>query len=456
VFDMNGNLWEHTLDGSGMTVRGGAYNCNNPENLHRCTYVPGNWVPAALGFRCCRAPDWVIPGEDAWQDVGAPDVPVQELPAADVPSEDVPDPGDATQENGCVDPPDMGPINFGPWDTGTQDPGPTDPGGTDPGHDPGWDPGWDPGFDPGVTDPGFDPGTDPGHDPGASDPGPEDPGLDPGIEDPGFDPGTDPGPQDSDFDPGIEDPGFDPGTPDPGPEDPGTPPPACPDDMVRIRPNLAEAGWCMDRYEASRADATSTWGGSSNVATSRPGVMPWWSTSLPLATAQAACEAAGKRLCDQGEWYLACTGTGNGNYVYGNSYNVAACNSIDTYCHCGAGTACADVLVCPYPHCFESTNAECFASLGKDGACGPCGASWGVKPTGQFLQCVNEWGAYDLCGNVWEMALGTDGEGKPQAFFRGGACNCRDSEELHRCDTDVLETQVNVKGFRCCKDVTLP
>ena len=53
AFDMSGNLWEHTAGGSDMTIRGGAYNCSDSKTLHRCDYVPGNWVPSARGFRCC-------------------------------------------------------------------------------------------------------------------------------------------------------------------------------------------------------------------------------------------------------------------------------------------------------------------------------------------------------------------------------------------------------------------
>lgn len=55
VYDMSGNLWEHTSDGDGTTVRGGAYNCYSPEARLRCDYIPGNWVPTALGFRCCKS-----------------------------------------------------------------------------------------------------------------------------------------------------------------------------------------------------------------------------------------------------------------------------------------------------------------------------------------------------------------------------------------------------------------
>ena len=52
VFDISGNLWEHTAGGDDTTVRGGAYNCAHSDDWHRCDYVPG-WSPSALGFRCC-------------------------------------------------------------------------------------------------------------------------------------------------------------------------------------------------------------------------------------------------------------------------------------------------------------------------------------------------------------------------------------------------------------------
>jgi hypothetical protein len=53
VFDMNGNLWEHVFGGDDTRIRGGAYNCSDSEQLHRCDYIPGVWTPSARGFRCC-------------------------------------------------------------------------------------------------------------------------------------------------------------------------------------------------------------------------------------------------------------------------------------------------------------------------------------------------------------------------------------------------------------------
>lgn len=56
VFDLNGNLWEHVKGGDASQVRGGAFNCSDSERFHRCDYVPSNWAPLALGFRCCTSP----------------------------------------------------------------------------------------------------------------------------------------------------------------------------------------------------------------------------------------------------------------------------------------------------------------------------------------------------------------------------------------------------------------
>jgi len=53
AFDLNGNVWEHVVGGSDTTVRGGAFNCGDSKTYHRCDYIPGNWTPSALGFRCC-------------------------------------------------------------------------------------------------------------------------------------------------------------------------------------------------------------------------------------------------------------------------------------------------------------------------------------------------------------------------------------------------------------------
>ncbi|MBW1870420.1 MAG: hypothetical protein JRJ19_00045 [Deltaproteobacteria bacterium] len=53
VYDMNGGVWEHVLNGDETRIRGGAYNCSDSKKLHRCDYIPEVWSPSARGFRCC-------------------------------------------------------------------------------------------------------------------------------------------------------------------------------------------------------------------------------------------------------------------------------------------------------------------------------------------------------------------------------------------------------------------
>ncbi len=186
---------------------------------------------------------------------------------------------------------------------------------------------------------------------------------------------------------------------------------------------------CMDRYEASRSDATASSGGiQTGAAQNVAGVIPW--TPVTLSQARGACQLAGKRLCGPAEWVSACRGKDLLIYTYGNTYDAAICNGIDTFCHCGAGSACEDEPVCPFPNCRQT-----------------CGAAFHVMPTGAFPDCHNLEGVMDLNGNVWEIVDLDDG----YEHFRGGAYNCGDSETLHRCDYDATWGP-SAKGFRCCAD----
>ncbi|MBQ9817729.1 MAG: SUMF1/EgtB/PvdO family nonheme iron enzyme [Proteobacteria bacterium] len=370
VFDLNGNVWEHTAGGSAKTVRGGAYNCMDSEENHQCSYVPVNWTPLALGFRCCSdgsLNEGIRP--DAGENAGTGNTD--------------PDANPDDSEN-CLDP---------------ENPG-TDP------EKPGTDP-EKPGTDPEK------PGTDP-----------EKPGTDP--EKPGTDPekpGTDP-----------EKPGTDPEKPGTDPEKPGTDPEkptpvvikTCPEDMALIQVNDME--FCMDRYEASRTDAAADSQGSSETPVSKAGLDPWYRPSFEMAV--KACQSVGKHLCRSDEWYAGCTGEDALVYSYGNTYEPTTCNGIDTYCYCDS-TSCDAHNMCPFGHCYLS-----------------CGADLRIMPTGSFEKCANAQGVYDLNGNLWEYV--DDGSDSPSV--RGGAYNCIDSEELHKCSTSMPVGSVNAYGFRCCRE----
>ncbi len=202
---------------------------------------------------------------------------------------------------------------------------------------------------------------------------------------------------------------------------------SCADDMVPVC-----GSYCIDTYEASRPDATEeSVGTDDSVAASRQGVLPWYSsTDVDSSVAAAACAAAGKRLCTQQEWKLVCETTERWTYSYGDDYAPAICNGIDTFCDCdGDGEPDAD----PYPHCRDE-----------------CPTAFHATPTGAFPDCTNVFGAYDINGNVWEVVSSDDGID----HYCGGAYNCSDSEELHRCDFDgaVNGGFPSARGFRCCAD----
>jgi hypothetical protein len=196
----------------------------------------------------------------------------------------------------------------------------------------------------------------------------------------------------------------------------------CPEGMVPI-----ERRFCIDKWEASRADATiDSPGADGTVATSRPGVIPWQVESN--AEAAEACRAAGKSLCTEEQWFSACRGSAKTVYSYGDEYNPLICNGIDTYCYCDSNQTCEGREPCPYPHCYHD-----------------CGASFHVTPTGYLTDCTNDYGVFDMNGNVWEHVLGGD-----ETRIRGGAFNCGDSRTLHRCDYIPGDWEPSARGFRCC------
>lgn len=203
---------------------------------------------------------------------------------------------------------------------------------------------------------------------------------------------------------------------------------SCPDDMAPVCGH-----YCIDVFEASRQDATEASPGvDDTVAVSQPGVIPWYSSSdMSMQIAATACEAAGKRLCSPQEWQLVCATTEGLGYSYGDDYDPAVCNGIDTYCDCDADGEPDGEDV--YPHCRDE-----------------CSTSFHVMPTGSFPGCTNTFGIFDINGNVWEVVATDDGVN----HYRGGAYNCSDSERLHRCDYDGAENGgfPSARGFRCCAD----
>jgi hypothetical protein len=178
----------------------------------------------------------------------------------------------------------------------------------------------------------------------------------------------------------------------------------CGDDMVQITP-ASGASFCIDRWEASRPDATDTAEGvDESRATSRPGVLPW--RFVLFAAAEAACTSAGKRICEASEWQRACSGPEVWSYPYNaRIYAGQTCNGLNTP-----------------PLSSPAT-------------------------TGFFVGCVSPDGVLDMSGNVSEWTM--------NRFPSGGAYddvsqNLRCQSENRAVNPAVSEPQA---GFRCCRSL---
>ncbi len=175
----------------------------------------------------------------------------------------------------------------------------------------------------------------------------------------------------------------------------------CPTGMAMI-----ESLWvCIDRWEASRPDATSaSQGTGAGAARSVAGVIPW--SDVSWTGAANACTLAGKQLCTAEEWSAACSGPLEYTYPYGFSYNPDACNG------------------------------------GDHGA-------QGVVPTGSMLNCEGGYdGIFDMSGNLWEWNADCQGDQCTQMggawYIAGNNISCETSR-----NDDKSASGPNV-GFRCC------
>ncbi len=214
-------------------------------------------------------------------------------------------------------------------------------------------------------------------------------------------------------------------------------PGSCPPDMVFVpaAPALGVSEpFCMDSYEASRADATAVgMGGDINKAVSQPGVIPWYTNPINATVfeqMQAACQAAGKRICAKEEFYSACSEAGQNSYVFGDVFDRETCNCVDTFCD---------------DYCLAHDIAPCSTAAN----CGYTYYCFKVVPTWSFPSCTNSYGTFDINGNVWEVVpSATDARGYE---VRGGAFNCASASARLQCSYNAGWTSL-FAGFRCCRD----
>jgi formylglycine-generating enzyme required for sulfatase activity len=226
---------------------------------------------------------------------------------------------------------------------------------------------------------------------------------------------------------------------------------ACPAEMAQV------GQLCVDRWEASRADATATSGGKDeSLAVSRAGVLPWYvnpmSTSM-LGRFEAACQAGGKRLCSSDEWIESCRGPKRTSYFFGDDWDAAICNSVDTFCQkcCDSLglSSCPTGENCGYSSALSSSYAPETCSITADYGRDTCHVCFHVMPTGSFPMCTNR-GLFDVNGNVWEVVTTPTSEDSRGYQVRGGAFNCGSPSARFQCDFNATWIDLYA-GFRCCK-----
>ena len=192
------------------------------------------------------------------------------------------------------------------------------------------------------------------------------------------------------------------------------------DDMVKVA--ASSTSFYIDRYEASRPDATSLSVGLDEARRCvNAGVLPWTSTSH--AEAANACSAVGARLCTAVELQAACEGATGNAYPYGTSYVATTCNGID----------------------YDGVPGGNIDHL--------------LVPTGSNSNCSSQVNVHDLSGNAAEWTstvTGTTGGTSHLTIYmaKGGSylspaagLTCQFTMSVYASNAILPEL-----GFRCCKD----
>ena len=212
----------------------------------------------------------------------------------------------------------------------------------------------------------------------------------------------------------------------------------CPglDGMVVIPSIANRPAYCIDRYEAGltsdgvignpdqsggndQGDGTTT-----AAAVSRRFRLP--ARSVTWYQARAACLNAGKRLCTNDEWLIACRGSRNLNYPYGDTHRPTACN--------GHVAGRGDVV---------ETGAMIEAVDDGEGNTIAGG-------------CASQHGAYDLSGNVWEWTSTSFLNGTRRGLIGGSFRSNRVGLRCVLNENFVAPAEVDdAYGFRCCANYPL-
>jgi formylglycine-generating enzyme required for sulfatase activity len=149
-----------------------------------------------------------------------------------------------------------------------------------------------------------------------------------------------------------------------------------------------------------------------------------------MLEAQRACTASGKRLCHAQEWKSACKGPEGTRYPYGASHEANVC--VDTN-----RTSPMAVL----------HNGEHDASTMNDPEANQLSNT--VEPTGSAAECTNDYGVYDMVGNLHEWTS------DPNGTFQGGYyldTKLNGEGCAYRTTAHDFAYHDYSTGFRCCAE----
>jgi formylglycine-generating enzyme required for sulfatase activity len=195
------------------------------------------------------------------------------------------------------------------------------------------------------------------------------------------------------------------------------------------------------------------------VATAAAGHKP--QGYISRVESQAACEAAGKRLCSRREWLAACRGPGGSRWPYGHTGEKGRCN-----------TGKLHLLTLEFPNPPGGIKyEEHFNSPLLNGKPG-----W-LAPSGEYDRCAGDKGVFDMVGNLHEWVKDTvdadvvyamaeeDFHRNDQPWQTGngmflGGFYSTTTEHGPGCEFMTIAHEPTYHdystGFRCCRDAARP